>query len=259
MSLLNQLAAALSNGSVEIIDLTHTLEERTPIFKLPDQFAQQLPFFQLEEISRFDERGPDWYWNNIHCGEHTGTHFDAPAHWISGKHFPDGATDKIPVKKFIAPACVIDVSDRAGDNEEFVTTMDDIEKWEAEHGRIPAGSWALIRTGWSSRNYTDKFLNMREDGGHWPGNHPDVAKFLAQERDVIGVGTEPVGTDAGQGATFSQPNPCHYYMHGSNKFGLSSLANLHLLPPTGAMLITPPLKIKDGSGSPLRVLALVER
>ena len=164
MSLLNQLAKALSSGSVEIIDLTHTLEERTPIFKLPDQFAQQIPVFQLEEISRFDERGPDWYWNNIHCGEHTGTHFDAPAHWISGKDFPDGATDKIPVRKFIAPACVIDVSDRAGDDEEFVTTMDDIEKWEAQHGRIPAGSWALIRTGWSSRNYTERFLNMREDG-----------------------------------------------------------------------------------------------
>ena len=154
---------------------------------------------------------------------------------------------------------MIDVSDRVGENEEFVTTMDDIENWEAEHGRIPAGSWALIRTGWSSRHYTDRFLNMREDGGHWPGNDPEVARFLAHERNVIGIGTEPVGTDAGQGVTFSQPNPCHYYMHGSNKFGLSSLANLHLLPPTGAMLITPPLKIKDGSGSPCRVLALVER
>ena len=140
MSLLNQLATALSNGSVEIIDLTHTLEERTPIFKLPDQFAQQIQVFRLEEISRFDERGPDWYWNNIHCGEHTGTHFDAPAHWISGRHYEDGATDTIPVGKFIAPACVIDVSDRAGEDEEFVTTMDDIEKWEAQHGRIPAGS-----------------------------------------------------------------------------------------------------------------------
>src|SRR5688500_16783001 len=111
MSLLQQLSEALSGGKVEIIDLTHTLEERTPIIPLPDPNAQQLPF-RLEEISRFDERGPDWYWNNIHCGEHTGTHFDAPAHWISGRHYPDGATDKIPVSKFIAPACVIDVSDR---------------------------------------------------------------------------------------------------------------------------------------------------
>jgi len=151
---------------------------------------------------------------------------------------------------------VIDVSDRV--HEDYLTTVEDIQKWEAEHGRIPAGSWALIRTGWSSRNYSDRFLNVREDGGHWPGNHPDVAKFLAQERDVIGVGTEPVGTDSGQASTFAEPLPCHYYMHGSNKFGLSSLANLHLLPPTGALLITPPLKIKNGSGSPCRVLALVE-
>ena len=152
---------------------------------------------------------------------------------------------------------MIDLTDRV--HEDYLTTIDDIERWEERYGRIPAGSWVLLRTGWAAHQYTDKFLGVREDGGHWPGNHPEVPKFLAKERDVIGVGTEPVGTDSGQSSTFAEPLPCHYHMHGNNKFGLSSLNNLHLLPPTGAMLITPPLKIKEGSGSPCRVLALVER
>jgi kynurenine formamidase len=256
MSLLQQLATALSNGSVEVIDLTHTLEERIQIIPLPEPNHQQWPF-RMEEISRFDERGPDWYWNNFSCGEHTGTHFDAPIHWISGRNYEDGSVDKIPVKKFIAPACVIDLTDRV--HADYLTTIDDIERWEEQYGRIPAGSWVLLRTGWAAHQYTDKFLGVREDGGHWPGNTPEVTKFLAKERDVIGVGTEPVGTDSGQSSTFAEPLPCHYNMHGNNKFGLSSLNNLHLLPPTGSMLITPPLKIKEGSGSPCRVLALVER
>ena len=109
--LLAGLAAAISDGSIRVVDLAQTLRPSTPIIQLPPQFAPSAPF-RIEEISHFDERGPAWYWNNISCGEHTGTHFDAPAHWITGKDHAEGYTDTIPAQRFVAPACVIDCSKR---------------------------------------------------------------------------------------------------------------------------------------------------
>jgi kynurenine formamidase len=253
---LTRFAAALAKGSIRVIDLTRPLESATPILPLPPELGQSWPF-RLEEISKYDSRGPAWYWNNFACGEHTGTHFDAPIHWVTGKDYPQNATDSIPVEKFIAPACVIDVSSGARDNPDFLLTQEHVETWEAKHGRIPAGSWVLMRTDWSKRRDAKDFLNVKEDGSHVPGPHPDLVPFLAKNRDVIGWGSEGVGTDAGQAFKFNPPFPCHSTMHGSNKFGLASLTNLDLLPPVGTVLITPPLKIVNGSGSPCRVLALV--
>ncbi|GAB3628845.1 cyclase [Pandoraea terrae] len=255
--MLKALAQALQSGAVRVIDLSQTLHGRTPIIPLPPQYGQSAPF-RIEEISNFDDRGPAWYWNNISCGEHTGTHFDAPIHWITGKDFPDNTTETIDVQKLIAPACVIDVSAETRENPDYLLTIERVEQWESEHGRIPAGSWVLMRTDWSLRTDPDAFLNLKEDGAHTPGGHPDLPAFLARERNVIGWGAEGVGTDAGQAYAFSQPFPCHANMHGNNKFGLASLVNLDKLPATGALLITPPLKIRRGSGSPCRVLALVE-
>ena len=115
----------------------------------------------------------------------------------------------------------------------------------------------LLRTDWSKRTGREEFLNVQEDGPHTPGFHKDCSQFLAYERDVLGVGVETVGTDAGQAGGFDPPFPNHTIMHGAGKFGLASLCNLDALPPTGAMLIAAPMKIVDGSGSPVRVLALV--
>jgi kynurenine formamidase len=256
--LLLHFAQALATGEVRVVDLTQPLESNTPIIQLPSEFGKTWPF-RLEEISHYDARGPAWYWNNFACGEHTGTHFDAPVHWVTGKDYPNNATDSIPAQKFLAPASVIDVSREAAADPDFLLTPGHIEKWESTHGRIEAGSWVLMRTDWSKRADASAFLNMREDGSHVPGPHPDLVPFLARERDVIGWGCEGVGTDAGQAYRFQPPFPCHSIMHGSNKFGLASLANLDQLPPKGAILITPPLKIVNGSGSPCRVLALVAR
>jgi kynurenine formamidase len=254
--ILSQLVTALIEQKIRVVDLTVPLEPATPVIQLPPPFAPSKPF-ALEEISRYDERGPAWYWNNISCGEHTGTHFDAPVHWITGKDYPNNATHDIPVRKFIGPACVIDVSERARANVDFLLTTEVVEQWETTHGRIPAGAWVLIRTDWSKRTDPKQFLNIKEDGPHTPGFHPQCVPFLAKERDILGVGVETVGTDAGQAATFEPMFPCHTIMHGTNKFGLASLMNLDQLPPTGAIVIAPPLKIVNGSGSPLRVLALV--
>ena len=254
-NLLARLAEALVRGSIRVIDLTQPLDVSTPVIQLPAEFGQSKPF-RLDEISRYDSRGPGWYWNNFSCGEHTGTHFDAPVHWVTGKDYPKNATDSIPPKQFIAPACVIDVSQKVADDPDFLLTRAHVETWELEYGRIEAGSWVLMRTDWSRRSPED-FLNIRQDGAHVPGPHPELISFLAKERNVVGFGTEAVGTDAGQAFRFDPPFPCHNGMHGSNKFGLASLTNLEELPPKGAILIAAPLKIVNGSGSPCRVFALV--
>jgi kynurenine formamidase len=252
---LAQLLAALADGRLRVVDLTSPLGPETPVIDLPPQFAGS-PGLTLTEISRYDSRGPAWYWNVLHLGEHTGTHFDAPIHWVTGKDLPDNATDTIPPRKFIGPACVLDVTAEVAANPDFLLTSDHVRAWEGEHGRIPAGAWMLLRSGWSARTAREAFLNSGPDGAHSPGFAKECSEFLARERDVLGVGTETVGTDAGQAGTFDPPFPNHTTMHGAGKFGLTSLINLDQLPPTGAIVIAAPLKIVGGSGSPLRVLAI---
>lgn len=116
----------------------------------------------------------------------------------------------------------------------------------------------LFRTDWSKRNATD-YVNLKADGAHTPGPAPEAVRFLVDQRHVLGFGVETIGTDAGQAHHFDPPYPAHSILHGAGKYGLQCLTNLDQLPPTGAVIIAPPLKIKQGSGSPLRVLALVPR
>ena len=182
--------------------------------------------------------------------------FDAPVHWVTGKELPNNACDSIPVERFLGPACVIEVSEQASRDADFLRTPRHVETWETEHGRIPAGAWVLLRTDWSKRDSADSFLNVAADGPHSPGFHAETSALLASERDVLGVGVETVGTDAGQAGGFEPPFPNHAIMHGAGKFGLASLCNLDQLPPIGALVVAAPLKIVEGSGSPLRVLAL---
>ncbi|HVT16998.1 MAG TPA: cyclase family protein [Thermoanaerobaculia bacterium] len=252
---LQQLIEELASGRVRVIDLTQPLGPETPVIGLPPQFAAS-PGLTIEVLSRYDEKGPAWYWNTLRLGEHTGTHFDAPIHWVTGKELPDNACDTIPARRFVGPACVIDVTAEVEANPDFLLTRERIMVWEAKHGRIPAGAWVLLRTGWSRRRDPREFLNVAADGPHSPGFHRSASELLAHERNVLGVGVETVGTDAGQAAGFDPPFPSHTIMHGSGRFGLASLRNLEELPPTGALVIAAPLKIVGGSGSPLRVLAL---
>jgi kynurenine formamidase len=252
---LASLISALASGAVRVVDLSQPLSPETPVIGLPPPFAQSSPF-QIKRISAYDAAGPGWYWNDISLGEHTGTHFDAPVHWISGREQPDNTTDTIPPGRLVAPACVIDVEAECAADAGFLLTRARVEQWEAEHGRVPAGAWLLLRSGWSKRT-GDAFLNAGPTGPQTPGPDTDCVRFLVQERDVAGFGTECVGTDAGAAHSFEPAFPCHTFMHGAGKFGLASLTNLDKLPATGALLITPPLKIEGGSGSPCRVLALV--
>ncbi|SDQ97210.1 cyclase family protein [Pseudovibrio sp. Tun.PSC04-5.I4] len=254
---LEMLSSALVCGEVEIVDLTHTLDPDFPVIVLPPEFGQ-CARFRMEEISAYDHRGPAWKWNTFTCSEHTGTHFDAPSHWVSGKDLPNNTVDSIPSENFIGPVVVIDCSDGAAADADFELTPAMIENWEAEHGRIPEGCWVFMRTDWGKRKGA-AYLNMQDDGPHSPGPTPDAIKLLIEHRNIRGFGTETVGTDAGQGMHYTPPYPAHYYLHGAGKYGLQCMANLDLLPATGAMILCAPLKIKNGTGSPLRVLALVPK
>ena len=135
-----------------------------------------------------------------------------------------------------------------------------MREWTEANGPLPDGGWLLYRTGWDARSGDQEaFLNANETGPHTPGISPACAKWLAEETRLLGVGVETVGTDAGAAHGFDPPFPCHSFFLGAGKYGLTQLRTLERLPTRGAVLIAAPLPIVGGSGSPARVLALVER
>jgi kynurenine formamidase len=257
MSLLADVLSALGTKQLEIVDLTAPLTSSTPVLRLPDPFANTINF-QLEEISRYDDRGPRWYWNNIHTGEHTGTHLDAPVHWLSGQDGHDVA--QVPLRTLVAPAVVLDVADRVAQDPDFLLQIDDVRAWQGEHGPLPEGGWLLYRTGWDARaNDEDSFLNVDQSGSHTPGVAAECARWLAEQTPIVGLGVETVGTDAGRAIELEPAFPCHELLLGAGKCGLTQLQNLDRLPATGALLVVAPLPIVGGSGSPARVIAVVEQ
>ncbi|OYO11019.1 cyclase [Enemella evansiae] len=257
MKILQQLSEAIGSGQIEVIDLTSPLNAETPILQLPPEFGQTWPF-QLELISDCDEQGPGWYWNNFRTGEHTGTHFDAPNHWVTGRDKEDIAS--VAPDKLLRPAAVIDVTDEVAQDVDFVLTVEHVKAWEAENGPLPEGGWLIVRTGWAPRTYDqDEALGNSETGPHSPGMTPECAQWLAEETPIQGIGVETVGTDGGIAHSFEPAFPCHSFMLGAGKYGITQLKNVDKLPTTGAMIVATPLPIVNGSGSPARVLALVER
>jgi kynurenine formamidase len=244
-------------GGVEVVDLTVPLSERTPVIQLPPPFANTRGL-ELRELSRYDDRGPAWYWNDVAVGEHAGTHFDAPIHWVTGR---EGATvDRVPPAHLVASLVVVDRSADCAADPDFLLEVKHLEAWQREHGPLPAGGWLLFRSGWESRAGDQAaFLNVDERGSHTPGPSVACARWMAEQTPIVGFGVETVGTDAGMAGGFDPPFPCHTFMHGAGKYGLTSLVGLGRLPATGAVLIVAPLPIVGGSGSPARALALVPR
>ncbi len=251
------LAEALGSGAVEVVDLTQPLNEDTPVIQLPEEFAQTPPV-KRHEISNYDERGPAWAWSWLELGEHTGTHFDAPIHWSSGREGID--VSQVPARHLIAPAVVIDRSKETAEDPDYLLTVEDIRAFEADHGALPEGGWLLLHTGWDARAVdAEAFLNARDGNPHSPGFDVECARWIAEESPLVGVGVETVGIDAGAAAAFDPPFPAHYFLMGSGKYGVTQLANLGALPPTGALLVVAPLKLTGGTGSPVRALALVSQ
>lgn len=242
---------AMLRGFKAIVDMTQTLDANTPVIELPPPFANS-PGFSRETVSYFDDRGPGWAWYTVTVGEHTGTHLDVPCHWASGRDL--ACVDDIPMQDLVGPAVVIDVRDKVANDDDYLVTVEDALEWERRHGRIPAGAWVILQTGWADRYVLPElYLN----GGHSPGPSLELSEFLAYERDVLGIGVETVGTDAGIAGGFDIPFPNHHVMLGAGKFGLASLANVDQLPAKGAILFAAPIKMRGGTGSPARVFALI--
>jgi kynurenine formamidase len=251
------LLAALASGEVEVVDLSQPLSETTPIIQLPEPFVNT-PGLKVHEISNYDERGPAWAWRWLEIGEHVGTHFDAPIHWITGKDKADLGT--LPASDLVGPAVVFDRVAESEADPDYVLTVDDVHGWVAEHGPLPEGGWLFLRTGWDTRaNDADAFLNAASGMPQTPGFDAECARYIAHDTPLVGVGVETVGIDAGGAGAFDPPFPVHNYLLGAGKYGVTQLANLAKLPATGALVVVAPMKLVGGTGSPVRVLALVPK
>jgi isatin hydrolase len=256
-NVLASLAGLLASGGVRVVDCSGTLGPETPLLKLPPEFAKDTPPIKIHRISEYDSDGPFWAWNWLELGEHSGTHFDAPHHWITGKDYADGYTDTLDVGRCVAPVNVLDFSAECAADPDFLLTIDHVTAWEAKHGEIGAGEWVVLRSDWDKRAHDEAlFLNADQTGPHTPGPTAEVIGHLI-DKGIVGWGSQCIGTDAGQAGGMTPPFPAHNLLHANNRFGLASLANLDQLPPKGAILIAAPLKIKHGTGSPIRALALV--
>ena len=189
--------------------------------------------------------------NEVTFDEHTGTHVDAPLHFVAGAV----SADRLPVDRLIAPLVVISLADRAAKEPDTLVSVDDLLQWEKRHGRIPAGALVAMHSGWDARvASTDRFLNRDAKGTmHAPGFSEPAARFLVGERDICGVGVDTLSLDAAAAQKFV----AHVAILGAGKYGIELLANLARVPPSGATVIVGAPKHVGATGGPARVLALV--
>ncbi len=234
-----QSAPSLSLNN--LTDLTHTLSPDFPVFPGFDPM-------QIRTLVTVEDDG--FYANRWDIGEHTGTHLDAPAHFVAGATTADG----IPVAEFVAPLAIVDISEKAADDPDAMVSVDDLTAWEAEHGELPAGAAVMMYSGWEARLSNDPSSFLNQDGPgvpHFPGFSPQAADFLVNERDIKGIGVDTLSLDIGASQTFD----VHLTILGAGKWGLENVANLKTLPPAGATLIVGASKVRDASGGPVRLLA----
>jgi kynurenine formamidase len=250
------LLAALAGGSVTVVDLTQPLSERTPVLVLPEPFANT-PHLSRRTLSRYDDAGPAWAWDVLTLGEHTGTHLDAPVHWITGQGQEDVAS--IPPARLVGPLRVVDKTAETEADPGYLLTAQDLRDHEQEHGPIEPGTWLVFRTGWGARAADEQaFLNATpETGPVTPGPDVEASRWLAEHPGIVGFGVETVGIDAGAAGGFDPGFPVHTFLLGAGRYGLTQLANADALPAAGALIVVAPLKLVDGTGSPARVLAFV--
>ena len=257
---LEELLSALSAKRIVAVELTHAYTDTIPNITLPPNFGQSIPF-KLHNISEYEktgEKGPLWYWNWFWMGEHTGTHVDAPNHWISGRDFE--SVDEIALEKLLLPAVVIDVKAKASADNDYLVSVGDIEAWERANGRIPDNAMVIMDSGWSERwPDENEFMNYDSSGmPHSPGFSPEAAKYLIKNRQISGFAVDTVSTDAlaVAGGT-DPPYGVHFVAHGAGKFQIEMIANPDRLPARGALLVVAPLRIEGGSGAPARIFAFV--
>ena len=241
---------AIDLSGYEIVDLSQVFDEHTLYW--PTSSSR----FELHPLAHGRTEAGYFYAANSLCTpEHGGTHLDAPIHFASGKH----TTEQIPLAQLIGSAVVFDISASAALDPDYRLAVEDIRAFEARHGQVQAGSIVLLRTGWS-RFWPDakRYLGDDTPGDvsklHFPGYGPEAARLLVTERGVSALGIDTASIDHGQSKDFM----VHRIAMAANVPGFENLTNLDRLPPTGAIVIALPMKIKGGSGGPLRAVALVE-
>jgi kynurenine formamidase len=240
-------SAVVINES-KLVDLTHFFDENAVFWPTAKPFQWQKDAWGP---------GPDgqWYASASFCGsEHLGTHIDSPIHFAEGQT----TTGAIPLSRLIGPAVVIDISQAASKSADYELSPDDIAAWERRHGRIPDGAIVLVRTGWS-KFWPDRkrYLGSDKPGDasnlHFPGISPAAAKILAAERKIDGVGIDTASLDHGPSKDFRT----HRILNGAGIYGLENVAELERLPATGATVIALPMKIRNGTGGPVRIVAVL--
>ena len=248
-NVLGQMAGMLASGGIEVVDCSGVLGPETPLLKLPPDFAKDTPPIKIHRITEYDQNGPFWAWNWLELGEHSGTHFDAPHHWITGKDYADGYTDSLPVQRLVAPVNVLDFSSECAANPDFLLTIDHVKAWEAKHGAINAGEWVVLRSDWDSRAHDEQlFLNANETGPHTPGPTAEVIEYLIEQGHCrLGQPVHRHRCGAGRRHDPALPGAQPAAQEQPLRSG-QSLANLDKLPAKGAILIAAPLKIKNGTG-----------
>jgi kynurenine formamidase len=237
-----QKAVRLPKGFRDVVDLTHPFSSSLPVY----------PGYKPPQIrERFSVARDGFAANEVTFDEHTGTHIDAPSHFVTGAV----SADRLPVDRLIAPLAVISLADRAAKDPDTLVVIDDLLQWEKGHGRIPDGALVTLHSGWDARAATiDRFLNRDAKGTmHAPGFSEQAARFLVGERDICGVGVDTLSLDAGAAQKFV----AHIAILGAGKYGVELMANLGRVPPAGATVIVGAPKHVGATGGPARVLALV--
>ena len=232
------------------IDLSHDFSSETIYW--PTSKA-----FELEEVfAGYTEQGFYYSANNFSAAEHGGTHIDAPVHFSEGRQ----SVDEIPLENLIAPAVVIDLSEKVSADRDYQVRVEDFLKWEAKNGNLSDGVIVLLHTGQGKEwNDPEKYLgtNIRGEEAaaklHFPGLHPDAAKWLVENRNIKAIGLDTPSIDHGQSSVFKS----HRILFDKNIPAFENVANLDKLPTTGFLVAALPMKIKGGSGAPLRIVAFI--
>ena len=241
LGLAQEKPVRLAKGFRDVYDLTHTFSPRLPVF----------PAFKPMQIrERFTIARDGFFANEITFDEHTGTHLDAPLHFIAN----GGSADRIAVDRLFAPLAVVSIEARAARDADTMVTVDDLLAWEKRHGRVPRGAFVAMHSGWDAHiNDADRFLNRDAKGTmHAPGFSEAAARFLVQERDIVGAGVDTLSLDAAAAQKFV----AHLALLGAGKYGVELMANLARVPPSGATIIVGGPKHEGASGGPVRVFAV---
>ena len=232
----------------KLIDLTYALDEETIFWPTNKPFTWEKAAWG---------RTANGYWyasGDFSMSEHGGTHIDAPLHFAEGRL----AVDEIPLQKLIAPAVVVDVRASVTENRDYRLSRQDLDRWESRHGLIQEGAVVLMLTGWG-QGWPDRsrYLGSATPSDpktlHFPGFSKEAAEFLVNERHIDGIGIDTPSIDHGP----SQDFIVHQIINGANLYGLENIANLEKLPPKGAILLALPIKIKGGTGGPVRIIAVL--